>query len=348
MNNQPDSEPHNTPYPLVSIALCVYNGEKYLVEQLDSLVNQTYPNLEIVAVDDGSKDRSREILRAYEVKYPFFRVFENDVNLGYVKNFEKAITLCEGEYIALCDQDDIWHLDKISKQVAGIGDNLLIYHDSAFMDEQGRQMTWKKKMSDIIHLYRGNDPKVFLYFNCVSGHSILFKRDLRDEFLPFNQEHFHDHWIAYVAANLGSIEVIPETLVKYRQHTSTSTDILNKRKKVRKNYHENRDIKKLERDLRWVQQCAAFHKNRDQPFLDRLRALFEERLDSFFSFEYAGLIRDNYEKLYFIPVYKKSGKGSFVYRQIWGLRAKLLWARFFARPEWEEYVDTVSEDAGNP
>ncbi len=328
--------------------MCVYNGEKYLAEQLDTLVNQTYANIEIVVVDDGSKDRSREILREYAAQYPALRVYENDVNLGYVRNFEKAITLCEGEYIALCDQDDIWDLGKIAKQVAGIGDSLLIYHDSAFMDEQGRQMTWKRKMSDIIHLYSGSEPKIFLYFNCVSGHSILFKRELRDEFLPFNPEHFHDHWIAYVAANLGSIKVIPETLVRYRQHTSTSTDILNKRKKVRKNYHENRDIKKLERDLKWVQQCASFKKNRDQPFLDRLRTLFEHRLDSFFSFEYAGLVRDNYEMLYYIPVYKKSGKFSFVYRQIWGLRAKLLWARFFARPEWEEYVDVVSEGEEKP
>lgn len=348
MNNRPDSDIHNAPYPLVSIALCVYNGEKYLEEQLDSLVNQTYPNIEIVVVDDGSRDRSLDILRAYQEKYPFFRIFENEVNLGYVKNFEKAIGLCAGEYIALCDQDDIWDLEKISKQVAGIGDNLLIYHDSAFMDEQGRQMTWKRKMSDIIHLYRGDDPKVFLYFNCVSGHSILFKRDLRDEFLPFNPNHFHDHWIAYVAVNLGSIEVIPETLVRYRQHTTTSTDILNKRKKIRKNYHENRDIKKLKRDLAWVQQCASFKKNRDQPFLDRLRSLFEERLESFFSFEYAGIIQDNYEQLYYIPVYKKSNKLSFVYRQIWGLRSKLIWARFFARPETEEYVDVVSKGEENP
>ncbi|MCF0069084.1 glycosyltransferase family 2 protein [Dyadobacter sp. CY261] len=348
MNKQPDSANQNTQDPLVSIALCVYNGEKYLKEQLDTLVNQTYPNIEIVVVDDGSKDRSREILRSYEEKYPFFRIYENEVNLGYVKNFEKAITLCEGQFIALCDQDDIWDLEKISKQVRGIGDNLLIYHDSAFMDEQGRQMTWKRKMSDIIHLYSGSDPKIFLYFNCVSGHSILFKRDLRDEFLPFNPDHFHDHWIAYVATNLGSIEVIPETLVRYRQHTSTSTDILNKRKKIRKNYHENRDIKKLRKDLKWVQQCASFKKNRDQPFLDQLRSLFEHRLDTFFSFEYASLIRDNYETLYYIPVYKKSKKMSFVYRQIWGLRAKLLWARLFARPEKEEYVDVVLKDAENP
>jgi glycosyltransferase involved in cell wall biosynthesis len=223
VNKLPDSDIDHTQYPLVSIALCVYNGEKYLKEQLDSLVKQTYPNIEIVVVDDGSRDRSREILREYQQQYPVFRVFENEVNLGYVKNFEKAIGLCEGEYIALCDQDDIWDLEKISKQVAGIGDSLLIYHDSAFMDEQGKPMTWKKKMSDIIHLYSGDDPKVFLYFNCVSGHSILFKRDLRDEFLPFNPDHFHDHWIAYVAANLGSIEVINETLVNYRQHTSTSS-----------------------------------------------------------------------------------------------------------------------------
>jgi glycosyltransferase involved in cell wall biosynthesis len=329
-------EPHsdiNNQYPLVSIAICIYNGEKYLEEQLDSLVGQTYPNIEIVAVDDGSKDGSREILRRYQAKYPIFRIFENDVNLGYVKNFEKAISLCEGEFIALCDQDDTWHPEKISKQVAAIGNHKLIYHDSAFMDEQGKLL--KKKMSDIINLYRGSEPEIFFFYNCVSGHSCLFRRELREEFLPFNPDHFHDQWIAYVAVNLGTIDCIPETLVNYRQHTATSTDILNKRKKIKKNYHENRDIKKLKKDLQWIRQCATFKKNRNPDFLNRLLALFEERLDTFFSFEYARLIRDHYDNLFFIPKYKRSTKSGYIYRQIWGLRAKLIWARSFARSDEE-------------
>jgi len=324
-NQLPDN---STDFPLVSIALCVYNGEKFLREQLDSLVGQSYPNLEIIAVDDCSKDTSKSILKVYADKYPFLRVIENEVNLGYVKNFEKAISLCKGEYIALSDQDDIWHPDKIKIQYENIGTNLLLYHDSAFMEDNGAMIDMK--MSDIIHLYRGNQPEVFYFFNCVSGHTCFFKRELVSEILPFHPEHFHDHWIAFVAVNLGTIDFVPQALVNYRQHPTTSTDILNKRKKFRRKYHENRDIKKLRKDLKWIKQCATFQKNRNPEFLNKFMTLFEERLDTFFSYEYAKFIDKHFDILYFIQKYRKSTKKAFVYRQIWGLKAKLLWVRLFS------------------
>src|SRR5258708_3925751 len=99
---------------LVSIALCTYNGEAYLKEQLDSLIDQTYPNCEIIIVDDCSKDGTVDILKQYANEYTQIKLYINTENLGYTKNFEKAIVLCNGEYIALCDQDDIWDKNKIS------------------------------------------------------------------------------------------------------------------------------------------------------------------------------------------------------------------------------------------
>jgi len=315
--------------PLVSIALCVYNGEKYLRKQLDSLIGQHYKNIEIIAVDDCSSDHSVSILREYQSKFPRLTIHENEVNLGYVKNFEKAIRLCSGDFIALSDQDDIWHLDKIKLQVENIGTHQLIYHDSQFMDENG--VAVPKKMSDVINLYRGDQPEVFYFFNCVSGHSCFFRKSLVNEILPFDPDHFHDHWIAYVAVNLGTIDFIPETLVHYRQHTTSSTDILNKRKKLNKNYHENRDVKKLRRDLKWIQQCATFKKNKNPKFLNKLLSLFEGRLDQYFSLDYALLIRDHFDILFYIQKSRKSSKNGFIYRQIWGLKAKTLWARTFSR-----------------
>ncbi|MCE6987781.1 glycosyltransferase [Dyadobacter sp. CY323] len=316
------------PFPLVSIALCVYNGSKFLRQQLDTLVGQRYPNLEIIAVDDCSRDTSREILQEYEQRFPFLKIYENEANLGYVKNFEKAISLCSGEYIALSDQDDTWDLDKIRIMVENIGTHKLVYHDSRFMEDSGEMMD--KKMSDIIHLYSGDQPEVFYFFNCVSGHSCLFKRELIPDILPFHPEHFHDHWIAYVAVNLGTIGYVHKPLVNYRQHPTTSTDILNKRKKFRKNYHENRDIKKLRRDLKWIKYCNTFQKNKNADFLNRLHELFEKRLDTWFSFGYARLIDKHFDILFYIQKYRKSTKRAFVYRQIWGLKAKLLWARLFS------------------
>src|SRR5690606_6591810 len=137
---------------------------------------------------------------------------------------------------------------------------------------------------DVIRLYRGDEPATFLLFNCVSGHSCLFRRTLLPYILPFPTEYPHDQWIAYVATNLGSIDYLPQCLVGYRQHNTSSTDILNRRKKIDKKYHENRDLAKLTRELNWLKQCATFRATKDPAFLNEFILLFEERLDSFFSF----------------------------------------------------------------
>jgi glycosyltransferase involved in cell wall biosynthesis len=313
--------------PLVSIALCIYNGEKFMREQLDTLVNQTYPNIEIIAVDDRSTDSSLLILQEYAGKYPFFSYVENEVNLGYVKNFEKAISLCKGEFIALSDQDDIWDLNKIKLQVEAIGDSQLVYHDSTLIDEKGKPTG--KKMSDIINLYEGDNPKIFLFFNCISGHSCMIRRDLLPWALPFNKDFFHDQWLAYVAANVGKIEVIRESLVQYRQHNTSSTDILNKRKKINKKYHENRDILKMKKELRWLKHCESYQFNKYPDFVQKLVFLFEERLETFLSFRYSQLLNEHYESLFYIPKYKKASQSAYVFRHVWGMKSKILWARIF-------------------
>ena len=97
-----------------SVALCTYYGEKYLAEQLDSVLSQENPVDEIVICDDGSTDNTHSILQDYQARFPeLFRIFINEKNLGYVANFEKALSLCTGDLIFLCDQDDIWHQDKV-------------------------------------------------------------------------------------------------------------------------------------------------------------------------------------------------------------------------------------------
>ncbi|WP_310587707.1 glycosyltransferase [Dyadobacter fanqingshengii] len=243
--------------------------------------NQSHSHLEIVAVDDCSVDSSWHILSEYKRRYPCFRIYQNESNLGHTKNFEKALSLCNGEFIALCDQDDIWHYDKLKLQLANIATHQLIYHDSAFMDHYGNLIN--KKMSDVINLYSGDNSNVFLFLNCVSGHSCFFRKTLLDVILPFHPNHFHDHWIAYVAANIGTVHYISECLVNYRQHPDSSTDILNKRKILDRHYHENRDIKKLEKELYCIQKK------------------------------------------------RKSKRNAFIYRQIWGLKSKLLWSQIFGK-----------------
>ncbi|WPR76163.1 glycosyltransferase family 2 protein [Algoriphagus sp. NG3] len=208
--------------PLVSIALCTYNGSKYLAVQLESILNQTYQNLEIVIVDDRSTDSTYDLLLSYQSKYPnIIRLHRNERNLGFVKNFEKAISLCQGSMIALSDQDDIWDCSKIATQVENIKDNVLIYHDSLMVNEEG--VSLKKSISDLKNMYSGESPLPFLFNNCVSGHSILMKRELIKDILPFPKEIFYDWWIAFKATQAGAISYLDDTLVHYRQHEGTIT-----------------------------------------------------------------------------------------------------------------------------
>ncbi|MGN7203401.1 glycosyltransferase family 2 protein [Pedobacter sp. SAFR-022] len=235
--------------PLVSIALCTFNGEKHLREQLDSLVNQSYPNLEIIIVDDCSLDETPKILDDYKKQFASISVFYNERNLGYVKNFEQAIRLSKGEYIALCDQDDIWRTDKIQIQINGIGDHALSYHDSELIDEDGSILG--KYMSNIFNLYEGKSPHPFLFFNCVSGHSLVFHRRLLPDILPLDESYFHDWWIALLATERGGITLAKGNLVKYRQHPNSSTDILRARTKeaqVEKFFTTEK--------LRWIRKFA--------------------------------------------------------------------------------------------
>jgi len=126
--------------PLVSIALCTYNGDTYISSQLDTIINQTYGNIEIIVVDDGSTDNTLPILKHYE-ETGKIKLYRNNTNLGFIKNFEKAISLCTGDYIALSDQDDLWELNKIELLVNTIGENMLIFSDSEFI---GRENRWGK------------------------------------------------------------------------------------------------------------------------------------------------------------------------------------------------------------
>jgi len=301
--------------PLVSIALCTYNGEAFLREQLDSIVNQSYTALELIVVDDCSSDNTLSILKDYAARHSFIKLFVNPENLGYIRNFEKALQLCRGEFIALSDQDDIWDLKKIEKQVKVIGKQLLVYHDSEFVDQNGQSL--HKKMSDILNLYRGDQPEAFLFFNSISGHSVLMKKELRDELLPFPNAYFHDWWMGYVATNLGSIDFIEECLVKYRQHQKADTNIL-KRKRDNTLRNPITAAMKYERKMLWIKSCADYPKNKNPAFIRNLLAEFKKNNMEYISFGLAKLIFKNRDILFSINKKNTFSKLNFVLKEMWG------------------------------
>lgn len=302
---------------LVSIALCTYNGEKYLAEQLDSLVGQDYGQLEIVVVDDGSTDGTMTILKRYAEKFPFFNVVQNEKNLGYIKNFEKAISLCKGDFIALADQDDIWSLHKISIMVAEIKAHLLLYHNSEFITADGLSMG--QQMTAIRNFYAGNDSRVFLLENCVSGHAMMFKKELLKFFTDFDTNSFHDWWIVYIACNNGTVGFINDCLVKYRQHTQANTNIL---RLDRGEIKKRNTLLQIEKEFQRIKVFEAYPFNNDLDFKLKLLTLVSRRMDSYFSFSLAFFIFRHRKQLLFIQ--KKSGmsKLNFILKYAWGYKLK--------------------------
>jgi len=287
--------------PLISIALCTYNGEQYLREQLDTLVDQTYKNLEIIIVDDCSTDSTMQILEEYAEQYINIKVYQNKKNLGYIKNFEKALSLCLGEYIAMSDQDDSWALNKIEYLVGLIKDNQLIYHDSELIDENGHNLNCR--IFDYFNFISGSHNRAFLYQNSISGHAMMFSKDLKGFLLNIPSEIIHDQWIAYVASTVGKITYSSKCLVKYRQHTSSSTNILNQKREGRKKNKQQQPALKIKRLLAYL----AFPSNtkKDRSFLSELVSHYKAKQKKYFSANLFWFLFRNRNSLFILR--KKSG-----------------------------------------
>ncbi len=204
--------------PLISVALCVHNGERFLREQLDSVLAQRDVELEIVALDDASSDGSGTILREYAARDTRMRCFRNEENLGPSRSFERAMSLCRGDFIAPCDQDDVWEAEKLAVLLAAIGNADLAYCDSEYVDDAGAFTG--KRVSEDVQMMSGREPLRFLFSNSVSGHATILRRELFEAARPFPQGAFHDWWLALVAAARGGVVYVDRPLVRFRRHLS--------------------------------------------------------------------------------------------------------------------------------
>lgn len=202
----------------ISVALATYNGEMYILQQLQSIAEQSLLPFELIISDDCSTDSTYSIICNFAKIAPFnVKISRNIVNIGYVKNFEKAILQCSGDYIALADQDDIWDSDKIKTLIEEIDENFLIHTDAVLIGS----------MSEILHdsytnysgKYLGQDFVQYLACNNVTGCTMMFKKDLVRHVLPFPDDFpFHDWWIALHAVYLKKIKYCDKKLICYRQH----------------------------------------------------------------------------------------------------------------------------------
>ncbi len=207
--------------PLVSIAMATYNGEKFVEQQIQSLLAQDYPNLEIVISDDCSQDRTWEILERYAALDNRIRLLPRTVNLGYVVNFIRVFSECKGELISPCDQDDIWYPNKTSRLVEEMGDATLIYCNNRFIDENNHILG--RYFSDNVEMISGCDSRQLMLCTSICGHAMLFKKELLKTTDQLDIAPYIDWLISFLAAEHGSILYLDEVLVDWRQHNNSTT-----------------------------------------------------------------------------------------------------------------------------
>jgi len=218
--------------PRLSIAMCTYNGARYVLEELVDIAAQTRLPDELVVCDDGSTDGTIEIIESF-VRHSRFavRLEVNDKNLGCTKNFEKAIRMCHGEIIVLADQDDLWHPHKLNCMARvfeneGIG---AVFSDAWLIDENSQllpQKLWKSfffNSREQEKFDRGQGLKVLLKHSAVTGATMAFRSKFRELALPIPVKHIHDHWIALLIASVSQLAAIRTPLIRYRKHQAQLT-----------------------------------------------------------------------------------------------------------------------------
>lgn len=214
--------------PLVSIALCTYNAGKFLTPLLESILQQTWKNIEIVCCDDKSADDTVITLENLRRQYPEkFKIYVNDNNLGYIRNFEKCLSLCSGSFIAIADHDDIWNPHKVERLVNAIGNALMVYSDSVHIDED--DIVLGKKIGDTFRLHTHPHPNAFIFYDFIWGHSTLIRRELLEYALPVPEKIPYDTWLAYTAASVSHVNYVDEPLTGWRQHSHSFTAVMYKK-----------------------------------------------------------------------------------------------------------------------
>ena len=212
---------------LISIVMAVYNGEKYLPEQIRSILNQTYRNIELIITDDASPDGSLRIALEFARKDPRITVRQNAKNLGIVRNFLSTLALTRGELICFSDQDDVWRADKLATLASLIlksPKRMLAYSDLEICDADLRRIHSSFWKTSGIRPRNGVLGEFAFLRNIMPGCSMMFRKEIKDiliEMYP-KSSFMHDHLAFVLASSRGRVVYSREPLVKYRQHSQNN------------------------------------------------------------------------------------------------------------------------------
>ena len=221
--------------PEVSVALCTHNGERFIAEQLLSILNQSRLPREIVLSDDASTDATVAIAETTFATFAAahshapveLTVLRNGVAFGVTKNFEQAILACRSDLVALCDQDDVWMPHRLERLVGVFAARprlQLVHSDARLIDDSGEDLgetlfeayEVTAELQNLIH--SGAAFTVLMHRNVVTGATVVMRRELAAAAAPFPANWVHDEWLAVVAATLGELDLVADQLIDYRQH----------------------------------------------------------------------------------------------------------------------------------
>ena len=229
----------------IDILMATYNGEKYLAEQLDSIINQTYHNWNLLIRDDNSTDRTLEIIQDYQKKDNRIKLLkDNEGNLGIVKNFEELLKNSESEFIMFSDQDDIWienKLDVYLKTAEKIKIKGFLLHSDAILFDKNKSNILKDTFISKKAINKGLENVLFNYF--VQGATILISKEIKNFILPFPKEvYLHDRYIHLISELFFERIFVNEALIYYRQHGDNQIGAKNTiRELLSKRYFDERD-----------------------------------------------------------------------------------------------------------
>ncbi|PLT35758.1 glycosyltransferase family 2 protein [Bacillus sp. V5-8f] len=275
----------------VSVVMATfYPNLTFLAQQLDSLNKQTYPEIELIICDDSANNEQFTLIenaaRDNIINFKYF-ILKNNKNIGSNKTFERLTELATGDYIAYCDQDDIWEPQKVLKLVNKIEkENAIIcYSDLAIINESGQLInrSFKSIAKRVKHIYGNEKYSYFIKRNSITGCTMLMDTKIAKKSIPFpeNNEYVHDHWLALFGSFKGRISYVEEPLVLYRIHSNNQIGAT-----VLNGIESKNDYiqKKLEKDQKRIIFLENHIKNQEKKIIESIHRyqMFVEKRECFF------------------------------------------------------------------
>lgn len=266
----------------IDILMATYNGEKYVAQQINSILEQTYTNFNLIISDDCSTDNTRKILEEYKQKDNRIQIFYQEKNLGYIKNFEFLLTKVTSDIYMLSDQDDIWLKEKIEKSYQRLVEEKadLVYTDLKVVDQELNEIntSFMRMMKFYKKAIKYTDYRSVYLYNTVTGCTIISKKEYIKNILPLpNESKFvvHDLWIALMTALNGKIVYMDESYIKYRQHGNNQIGA-NKTSDKMQSLAEIREL-----FIQVKKELFTAYCNNEEKFPDQLKKLNKKALNYF-------------------------------------------------------------------